>query len=215
MRALAGLYLLTSPVRPISRLAGIVAAAIDGGVSIVQFREKEAAKDRLDAARAVADICRQRSVPFLVNDDAALAHKLRADGVHVGRGDTPPKKARALLGPSAIVGVTVYGSYQEEEAAREAGADYVAVGPFFPSLTKPEEPILPITTLVEVVRRSRLPVFAIGGITTERALELGRHGISGVAVLSAIMQAPDPRLASRKILEAFLAGRRESSPPSA
>ena len=210
MRALEGLYLVTSPVRPIARLAGIVTAAIEGGVSLVQFREKNAAKDRLSAARAVADVCRPRGVPFLVNDDVDLAHAVPSDGVHVGRGDAPPKIARATLGPKAIVGVTVYGNYGEESRAQEAGADYVAVGPFYPSATKPEEPILPLAILDEVVRRSPLPVFAIGGINPERAREVARRGASGVAVVSAIMSAPDPGLAARRILDAFLAGRRES-----
>lgn len=206
--SLQGLYLATAPVRPISRLAGIVAAAIEGGVSIVQFREKNPARDRHDAGRTVADVCRGRGVPFLVNDDPDLARDLQADGVHVGRWDTPPLAVRAILGPHAVVGVTVYGERGEEEAAQRAGANYVAVGPFYPSPTKPEEPILPLHVLDEVVHRARLPVFAIGGITAKNAGELASHGVAGVAVLSAIMGAPDPRRAAAEILAAFQRGRR-------
>jgi len=204
-----GLYLVTSPVRPIPRLASIVAAAIDGGASLVQFREKDPAPaDRLEAGRAVASVCRPRGVPFLVNDDADLARRLDADGVHIGRGDTPTEAARSMLGPTAIVGVTLYGDGDEgeEEAARRAGADYLAVGPFFPSPTKPQEAVIPLTVLDGVVRRARLPVFAIGGITAERARLLARHGIAGVAVVSAIMGAPNPRDAAVKILDAFESG---------
>ena len=165
----------------------------------------------MEAGRVVADACRSHEVPFLVNDDAELARRLDADGVHIGRGDMPPEIARSLLGPKAIVGVTVYGTENEERAAEEAGADYVAVGPFFPSPTKPEEPVLPFTVLDGVVGRSRLPVFAIGGITAERARELARHRIAGVAVASAIMDARDPRRAAQEILRAFEGGLTASS----
>jgi len=198
---------VTAPVRPIPRLASIVAAAIDGGATLVQFREKDPApEDRMEAGRAVAAVCRTRGVPFLVNDDADLARRLDADGVHVGRGDTPAEEARSILGPTTIVGVTLYEEEGEEEAARRVGADYLAVGPFFPSPTKPEEPVLPLAVLDGVVRRTRLPVFAIGGITAERARLLASHGIAGVAVVSAIMASPEPRRTAKEILDAFEAG---------
>ncbi len=210
---LGGVYLVTSPQRPVARLVSTVSAALEGGVSVVQFREKHppSVEDRIVAGRAVAEVCRSHRVPILVDDDAELARRLDADGVHVGRGDTPPEAARALLGPKAIVGVTVHGGNQEEEVARRAGADYVAVGPFFPSPTKPEEPVLPMAVLHAVVSRSRLPVFAIGGITAERARDLARTGVAGVAVVSAIMEATDPKRAAQEILKAFEVGLRASS----
>ena len=197
---------MTAPVRPIPRLAGIVAAALEGGASDVQFREKVAASDRLAAAQAVGDVCRARRVPFLVNDDPNLAREFHADGVHVGRGDTQPGDARGILGPDRILGVTVYGKAGEERAAQAAGADYLAVGPFFPSPTKPDEPVLSLAVLDDVISRSRLPVFAIGGITAKRAGEIARHGATGVAVISAIMESLDPKRSAREILGAFEAG---------
>lgn len=202
---------MTSPRRPIAGLVATVSAALEGGVSLVQFREKHPpSEDERDAAaRAVAEVCRSHGVPFLVNDDAEFARRIHADGVHVGRGDTPPETARELLGPKALVGMTVYGGEREEEAAREAGADYVAVGPFFPSATKPEEPVLPLLILDHVVRRSALPVFAIGGINAENAPVLARHGVSGIAVVSAIMGATDPRKAAEALRRAFDRGRGE------
>ncbi len=171
---------------------------MEGGVSIVQFREKGSATNRLEAARAIAEICRQQGVLFLVNDDPEFARAARADGVHVGRRDPTPATARAILGPGAIVGVTVYGGESEEEAAQEAGADYVAIGPFYPSPTKPEDQVAPLA----------LPVFAIGGITAKNAGVLASYGVAGVAVVSAIMDAPDPRRAAEEILAAFRAGQR-------
>jgi thiamine-phosphate pyrophosphorylase len=182
-----------------------VTASIHGGASIVQFRDKGAysAEEWAEATRGLREIGRKRGVPFLVNDDPEFARRVGADGVHVGRDDPSPTIARALLGPTAIIGVTVYGKPGEEAAAAAAGADYLAVGPFFPSPTKPDEPVLPLHILDAVVHRSRLPVFAIGGITAENAGFLARHGVAGVAVVSAIMDAPDPRAATEAIRLAF------------
>ncbi len=186
------------------RLAAIVSAAIEGGASIVQLREKTSPPDeKLDAAKAVREACRSHGTPFLVNDEPEFARRVDADGVHVGRDDPSPRIARALLGPKAVVGVTVYGKAGEEEAARSAGADYLGVGPFFPSPTKPAEPVLALHVLDQVVHRARLPVFAIGGVTAENAGTLARHGVAGIAVVSAVMDAPDPRAAADAIVRAF------------
>ncbi len=191
-------------MRPLDRLASIVSAAIEGGASLVQLREKSTPPDeKLAAARAVQAVCRSYGVPFLVNDEPEFARRVDADGVHVGREDLSPRIARTMLGPRALVGVTVYGKPGEEDAAKSAGADYLGVGPFFPSPTKPDEPVLSLHILDQVVHRARIPVFAIGGITAENARTLARHGVAGVAVVSAIMDAPDPRSAAGAILRAF------------
>ena len=121
----------------------------------------------------------------------------------MGREDPSPQLARAMLGPAALVGVTVYGKAGEERAAEVAGADYLGIGPFFPSPTKPEEPEMPLHVLDAVVHRAKLPVFAIGGIDATRAAQLARHGVAGVAVVSAIMDAEDPERATQLIRQAF------------
>ncbi len=200
------MYLVTSPKRPVDLLVSIVAAALDGGVSVVQLRDKGAYSDaeQKAAGQALRELCTSHDVPFLVNDDPELARRLDADGVHVGRDDPSPVIARKVLGPGAIVGVTVYGRPGEEDAAVRAGADYIAVGPFFPSPTKPGEPLLPLDVLDGVVHRSRVPVFAIGGITAANAGLFARHGIAGIAVVSAIMDAADPRGAAGSLRRAFL-----------
>ncbi len=176
---------------------------------MVQFRDKGeyTEPERSEACIALQALCRNRRVPFIVNDDPQLAKLLAADGVHVGRDDPSPRIARALLGPSALVGVTVYGKPGEEAGAEAAGADYLGIGPFFPSPTKPDEPEFPLHLLDAVVHRTRLPVFAIGGITPERAGQLARHGVAGVAVVSAIMDAADPRRAAEDLRGAFKKGR--------
>lgn len=200
---------MTSPKRPVSTLLAIVEAALEGGVSLVQFRDKHelSAAEREDAGPALRDLCHRHRVPLLVNDDPQIAKRFAADGVHVGRDDPSPRIARALLGPAALVGVTVYGKPGEEQTAEAAGADYLGIGPFFPSPTKPDEPEFPLHVLDAVVRRTRLPVFAIGGITAPRAGQLARHGVAGVAVVSAIMDAADPRRAAEELRDAFLKGR--------
>lgn len=176
---------------------------------MVQFRDKNqySEEERQEACEALKDLCHCRSVPLIVNDDPQLARRLAADGVHVGREDPSPRIARAMLGPAALVGVTVYGKPGEEQEAEAAGADYLGVGPFFPSVTKPNEPEMPLHLLDAVVHRARLPVFAIGGITAENAAQLARHRVAGVAVVSAIMDAPDPRAATESIRAAFERGR--------
>ena len=172
----------------------------------MQLRDKGAYSeaDRTEAGRGLKELCQAHDVPFLVNDDPELARRLVADGVHVGRGDPSPRVARAILGPRAIVGATVYGKPGEEEDATRAGADYLAVGPFYPSPTKPEESVLPLQILDGVVHRARVPVFAIGGISAENAGVLARHGVAGIAIVSAIMDAQDPRAATAAIRRAFM-----------
>ena len=209
-RKLEGVYLVTSPKRPVSRLLGIVEESLKGGTALVQFRDKGdfTETERTAALIELVETSRRFRVPLLVNDDPLLAARFRVDGVHIGREDPSAAEARALLGPRAIVGVTVYGGKDEERRAADAGADYVAAGPFFPSPTKPEEPVMDVEVLDRIVGRSALPVFAIGGITAPRARELAGHGVAGVAVVSAIMDAADPRRATADIVRAFAGGRR-------
>lgn len=200
---------MTSPKRPVSDLVAIVEFALEGGVSLAQFRDKGqfSEEERREACTTLMDLCHRHDVPFIVNDDPQLARRLATDGVHLGREDPSPRVARAMLGPAALVGVTVYGKPGEEKAAEDAGADYLGIGPFFPSSTKPDEPEMPLHVLDATVRRTRLPVFAIGGITADRARQLARHGIAGVAVVSAIMDAADPRRAAEELKAAFEKGR--------
>ncbi len=192
-----------------SDLVSIVEGAIAGGVSLVQFRDKGqySEEERREACASLKTLCQGHGIPLIVNDDPQLARRVQADGVHVGREDASPRIARSLLGPGAIVGVTVYGKPGEESTAESAGADYLGIGPFFPSPTKPEEPEMPLHLLDAVVHRTKLPVFAIGGIDSDRAAQLARHGVAGVAVVSAIMDATDPRKATEGIRQAFERGR--------
>ena len=163
-----------------------------GGVAAFQYRVKGV--DQHEAARLAEPlqrICAAHEVAFIVNDDMGLAKRLGADGVHLGQGDGDPRDARALLGPSAQIGVTCHDSRHLAMEAGEAGADYVAFGAFFPTSTKetkhrPDPSILSWwATLFE------MPSVAIGGITPENGQELVDAGADFLAVCSAVWGDPD------------------------
>jgi thiamine-phosphate pyrophosphorylase len=188
----SGLYLvLTGPVIPHVELA---LAACQRGVGIIQLREKDLDdEDLVRLARELSDLTRNYDTLFIVNDRPDIAAACGADGVHVGQGDVGIGVARAALRPDAIVGVSVR-TPEEAEAARSAGADYVGVGPVFPTDTKADalEPIW-LPGLREVSERvPGLPIAAIGGITSDRAPGVIAAGASYVAVISAVCHARDP-----------------------
>ncbi|SMF60738.1 thiamine phosphate synthase [Allosphingosinicella indica] len=169
-----------------------LAAALDGGpVAAFQFRVKGA--DQHEAARLAEPLqrlCADRDVAFIVNDDMALTKRIGADGVHLGQGDGDPREARALLGPSAQIGVTCHDSRHLAMDAGEAGADYVAFGAFFPTTTKevrhrPEPVILSWwSALFEI------PCVAIGGITPANGRSLVDAGADFLAVSGAVWNDP-------------------------
>lgn len=166
--------------------------ALEGGpVAAFQLRVKGI--DRHEAARLAEPlqrICEAREVAFIVNDDMGLAKRLGADGVHLGQGDGDPREARALLGPSAQIGVTCHDSRHLAMAAGEAGADYVAFGAFFPTATKetthrPDPAILSWWS-----RLFEIPCVAIGGITPANGRALVEAGADFLAVCSAVWAHP-------------------------
>jgi thiamine-phosphate pyrophosphorylase len=209
MNALRGLYAITPEVLgPGLSSARQVALAIAGGARVIQYRDK--ARDRpgdwerrLAQAQALSAICRAAGVPLIVNDDAALAAAVAADGVHLGRDDISPAEARRLLGPAPIIGVSCYDRLELAEAAQAAGADYVAFGSFFPSSTKPLAVRAELDLLRRARRRIRLPLVAIGGITPENGAALIAAGADLLAVVSGVFGGPDPRAAARAYARLF------------
>jgi thiamine-phosphate pyrophosphorylase len=190
-RALAG-------ARP---YADIVSAAIAGGVDAVQFRDKQSDGRRLlEDAIAVGEVCRQNSIPFLVNDRVDLALAADADGAHVGQDDIPAAAARRLLGPDRILGVSVRSAEEARRAAAD-GADYLGVGPIFEARgSKPDAaPPISLAGLSAVWRITSLPILAIGGIHAGSAAAVIRAGATGVAVISAILSAADATAAARTL----------------
>jgi thiamine-phosphate pyrophosphorylase len=195
------LYLVLTPqvcrIDPVT----MAAAAIDGGVDMVQLRDKKADDaEFLRLARELAKVCRPRSTPLILNDRVHLVQAAGADGVHVGEDDTPPEEIEKGL----IIGLSTHG-HAEARAAKGRGATYIGVGPMFPTGTKElKRAPCGAALLREILGATDLPVFPIGGITAANAKELVAAGATRLAVSSAICAAKDP-CAAAAALRALLA----------
>ena len=175
-----------------------IEAAVRGGAGAVQLREK----DRTvlpEEARRFADLCRQAGALSILNDQAELVPASGADGAHVGQEDLEAGRARALLGPDRILGVSVH-TVEEALRAQAAGADYLGAGTIFPTTTKADATPVSLETLRAIVEAVDIPVVAIGGITRDNLPELKGLGLAGVAVVSAIFAQKDPEAAARELL---------------
>jgi thiamine-phosphate pyrophosphorylase len=184
---LHGLYAITPETAQAGTLSRDVAQALEGGITMLQYRRK--GRQRLDEAKILARMCRDRGVRFVVNDDVALALDCGADGAHLGRDDGDLAAARAML-KGRILGVSCYDSFASARSAVAAGADYVAFGSVFPSPTKPAAVRAPLSLFGEA-RSLGVPLVAIGGITLEYAPQVLAAGADALAVVSDLFEAPD------------------------
>ena len=202
-------YLVTEPGSgDVARLAALVAEAVDGGATLVQLRDKAAPTRQLvTAAAALRGVLRARGVPLIVNDRVDVALAVGADGVHLGQEDMPAPIARELLGHEAIIGLSIDAA-EEIDPAALAVVDYVGIGHVWPTTSKDKAapPIGP-AGLAALRRLVALPVVAIGGVTAARAGDAIAAGADGVAVVSAIMAAADPRDAAAHLSGAVAAAR--------
>ena len=176
-----------------------VEAALKGGATFVQLREKELAESsyREEAGR-IRDLCRSWKVPFVINDNVELAAELDADGVHVGQSDLEAEAARRILGPDKIIGVSVK-TVEQALKAQAAGAAYLGVGAVFPTQSKQDADSITRDALTGITRAVEIPVVAIGGIQEHNIMELTGCGVHGVAVISALFAQPDIRLATQRL----------------
>ena len=200
----ARLYLLAT--RAIARrpIAEAVAAALRGGVRVVQVREKEAPDDVvLAVVRDLLPLVRGAGGILLVNDRVEVAREARADGVHLGPEDADPAEARRMLRPGSVIGITTHDLAQANRAVA-AGADYVGIGPVFPTRTKgvPVRAIGP-EAAGRVARAIPVPAFAIGGIDPSNAARVREAGCGRAAVCAAILASADPEASARAILAAL------------
>lgn len=180
-------------------LDACVAEALAGGATFVQLRRKGVPAEALaEEARKLIPPCRQAEVPFVINDSVEAALLSGADGVHVGQSDAACAYARQVLGPRAIVGVSVQTVVQALDA-QEAGASYLGVGAVVPTSTKLDAEIVPASELAAICAAVDIPVVAIGGINQATIPALCGSGIDGVAVVSAIFSAPDIRRATMRL----------------
>ncbi len=205
MQRLRGLYVITDDTRigP-ERLSASVAAALDGGARVVQYRDKGSdAGRRLAEARALRALTRSFDVPLLINDDVELAVAVAADGVHLGRDDNDPSEARDRLPSGSLIGVSCYNRFELAEQAAAQGADYIAFGSFFPSPTKPHA----VRADLQLLRRARgelaVPTVAIGGISPENGAALVAAGADMLAVISAVFAADDVTAATVAFASCF------------
>jgi len=166
-------------------------SALKGGVTCVQLREKNMGEaDFLEQAKRAAELCRRYGVPLIINDNAEVAVKSGADGVHVGQHDMQAGDVRSMVGSGLIVGVSVH-SVEEAVEAVKNGADYLGAGSVFSTSTKADASLLPLSTLRGICAAVDVPVVAIGGINRDNILRLAGTGVDGAALVSAIFAADD------------------------
>ena len=194
------LYLVTdSTNRNIDSFCRIVEQALQGGVTLVQLREKTAtSREFYQRALRIKEVTDRFQVPLIINDRLDIALAVNAAGLHIGQEDLPVAVARRLLGPDKILGATA-ATVADALAAQAAGADYLGSGAVYPTGTKPGKAILPLSVLTQIKQALRIPVVAIGGITAENIGPVRDAGVDGVAVVSAIMDSADPTTAAKTL----------------
>ncbi len=195
------LYAVTARIRANGddELLAQVAQAIDGGAHIVQLREKGRDDESLlILAERFARLCREKGAISIINDRADIAVAANADGVHVGQEDLQAERARQILGPNRILGVSAH-NVDEALRAQAAGADYLGVGAAFVTGTKTDAKPIDHELYRRITHAVDIPVVAIGGINGENIGELSGSGLSGVAVVSAIFGAEDVTAAARTL----------------
>lgn len=204
-KTIRGLYAITDTALCASRgITNDVAAAIRGGAAMIQYRDKSDDSDRrLKEARTLLRLCRKHKVPLIINDDIELARAVGADGVHLGAEDAGLRSARLRLGPDAIIGISCYNSMELARKAARAGADYIALGAFFETSTKTTAMRAPLALLEEARHNLRLPIVAIGGISTDNGAELIKAGADMLAVVSGVFGSDDPEQAARSYASLF------------
>jgi thiamine-phosphate pyrophosphorylase len=204
-----GVYLVTDRHRTGGRdLLEVVDQALRAGVRAVQLREKDlTTRDLYHLAEKLLAMARAAGAALLINDRVDVAMALSADGVHLTRRSLPPKETRDLLGPARLIGISCH-SLAELQEAEEGGADFVVLGPIFDTPSKAAfGPPLTTALLYRARVATSLPILAIGGITGARIPDVLAAGADGIAVVSAVMAAPDPGAAVSELLAAVAASR--------
>lgn len=195
------LYLVTEEAVPLERLLTIVEQAIEGGITLVQLREKKSdGAIFYEKAKALKKLLDQYEVPLIINDRIDVALAVKAAGVHVGQSDLSITAVRSIIPKTMIVGVSV-STVEEALAAEKGGADYIGVGAAFPTGTKSDAKVLPVGMLKEITQSVSIQSVAIGGIGLGNIGLLRETGIAGVAVVSVIMEAQNPMLIAKMFCE--------------
>ena len=199
---LSGLYIILDPlVRPDRSLTEVLKTSANAGVRIFQYRNKTASmKDAYNEVLALRNQARELGVLFIVNDRCDLALAVEADGVHLGQRDLPLHLARNLMGPDKLIGISTHNA-EQVRAANTDKPDYLGFGPIFKPGSKQDfDPVVGIDGLRAIRVLTSLPIFAIGGIQVGQVEEVMRAGANGVAVISAILKAPNAKPAVNDFL---------------
>ncbi|EIF2701435.1 MULTISPECIES: thiamine phosphate synthase [Vibrio] len=195
------LYLVTDDQQDLTTLKRVVRKAVEGGVTMVQVREKHGdVRAFIERAQAVKDILKDTNVPLIINDRVDVALAVDADGVHLGQSDMPATIARELIGPNKILGLSI----ENEEQLAEADSlpiDYIGLSAIFATPTKTNtKKFWGIDGLKMALETTSLPIVAIGGINESNIPQLSATGVHGLALVSAICHAEDPKAASEYLL---------------
>lgn len=186
-------------LKPGETLVKRTAEAIEGGVTFVQLREKDLDEENFEREGVeLKALCREKNVPFVINDNVQLAAKLDADGVHVGQSDMEALDVRKIIGDDKILGVSAQ-TVEQAITAEKHGADYLGVGAVFSTGSKDDAVEVPYETLKAICDAVKIPVIAIGGITVDNVSELSGSGICGIAVISALYAEDDIKSAAEKL----------------
>ena len=197
----SSLYFVTDESFSMNRKTIVTAeAALKGGANIIQLREKDCSADRRrEIGKELKKLCAKYNALFIVNDSPELAYELEADGVHIGQHDGSIIRARALLGPHAVIGVSA-ATPEEALSAQQNGADYIGAGPVFDTASKNDAGDgIGLHQLKKIADAVLIPVIAIGGISLSNAESVIRCGVSGIAVISAIASSKDPQTSARDL----------------
>jgi thiamine-phosphate pyrophosphorylase len=199
-----GLYAITPDETDTDMLLTKVEAALQGGINVLQYRNKQASYQlQTQQASAILPLCKQYQVPFLINDSIELCLTLNADGVHVGADDGNIAEVRTKLGANKILGASCYNRFDLALSAQQAGASYVAFGACFASSTKPNAPMASLDLFKQAKAQLHIPAVAIGGITLSNALLVIEAGASAIAVINAIFSAGDVKAVAKQFDKLF------------
>lgn len=199
-----GLYAITPECADTEDLLRRALQAMSGGAKVLQYRSKSTeAALRLAQAQMLRSLTAEYRVIFIVNDDAELAARVDADGVHLGAKDGEIAAARAIVGKDKLIGASCYNKWPMAVEAVQAGADYVAFGAFYASSTKPEAVVARLNLLQDAQRELGVPVVAIGGITAANGAALVEAGADALAVITSLFEAADIQAAARDFTKLF------------
>ncbi|MEN8700057.1 thiamine phosphate synthase [Bacillus infantis] len=203
MKELLKVYFIMGSTNCLKNPEMVMKEAIKGGISLFQYREKGAGclgrQEKYLLAEQLQRLCRTSGIPFIVNDDIELACEIGADGIHIGQDDEPAEAVREKIGDK-ILGISAHSIVEANEAIR-AGADYLGLGPIYPTSTKADAKAVQGMALIQELRESAItiPIVGIGGITPRNARAVVQAGADGVSVITSISQAEDIKEAAESL----------------